>query len=438
MKKTEINKILAEKQIDFNKFEEYLKSELDIEIDKRINWTMVTESQIDNFIEKFQKQSSDQSPKIRSNSGDSDQSTKTVVSGDSSIKSETHKISPDTPNKVTLLKQQTISFELLPGKDLETGEHLADEFRCVLNFGKERPPTIVPKSQGRHVSSYALFIETIQSRLEGMDIEEAINMVEEIVLEYVDENAKCIKQFQEYLENRKLALKLSGVISKEDRKEIYQIEETKIPDEIKALKDNLELSLQHCDQSPSAKKQIEEALEHLSLIVELRNQKDEILPSIEMRNKVKRADLWKYQQCLVDTIKAGMVVLNRMEGVAFTGIERKTAVELGSEGRAASDAMASLRGIDPNQVNTANIASQMMKLFDYPLKDIKAEAEKEQKSDQDIVEEFYQVLRRHEKFCYDSFSGFRNLGENDITQIRRRFLKDILDQENRATAYKFS
>jgi hypothetical protein len=299
-----------------------------------------------------------------------------------------------------------------------------------LILAKKDLQLIVAKSQGRHVSSYALFIETIQFRLEDMDIEEAINMVEEIVLEYVDENAECIKQFQEYVKNRKLALKLSGVISKEDRKEIYQIEETKIPDRIKELERNLKLSLQHCEQNPDAKKHIEEALKDLSSIIELRDQKDEIISSLEMRNKVKRADLWKYQQCLVDTIKAGMVVLNRMEGVAFTGIEKKTAAELGSEGRAASDAMASLRKIDPNQVDIEDIVSQMMKLFDYPFKDIKAKAEEDKKSDQDVVEEFYQALRRHEKLCYDSFSGFRDLDKTNINQIRRRFLKDILDQEN--------
>ena len=125
-----------------------------------------------------------------------------------------------------------------------------------------------------------------------------------------------------------------------------------------------------------------------------------------------------------------MVVLNRMEGVAFTGIKKKTAAELGSEGRAASDAMASLREIDPNQIDAADIVSQMMKLFDYPFKDIKAKAEEDKKSDQDVVEEFYQALRRHEKLCYDSFSGFRGLDENDIKQIRQQFLEDILDQEN--------
>jgi hypothetical protein len=430
MKKADVTKILEENHIDPSKFEEYLRDELGLDAEKRITWSKITENDLRNLVASFQSQSTQQ-PKGHSQSVGSSHSEgdESVKSSESSAKSETHKISPDTPNKVTLLKQQTISFELLPEKDPNTGEHLIDGFRCVLNFGKERPPTIVPKSQGRHVSSYALFIETIQSRLEGKDIEEAIDMVEEIILEYIDESAKCVEQFKEYTQNRKLALKLTGIISKEDRKEIYQIEETKIPDEIAALKNNLETGLRHLDQNPHVKQHIEEALKRLLSIVELRNQKDEILPPLEMRNKVKRADLWKYQQCLVDTIKAGMVVLNRMDGVAFTGIEKKTPVELGSEGQGASVAMASLRKIDPGHASTENIVSQMIKLFDYPLEDIKTKARGDQKSDQDVVGEFYQVLRRHEKFCYDSFSGFRNLGETDRSQIRIRFLTEILKQE---------
>jgi hypothetical protein len=138
MKKTDIIKSLEEKQIDFDEFEAYLKSELGLEANSNVKWIRIEQDEINNLIEKFQEQLVGQSPRIRSSS---DKSSETVASSNATVESETHKISPDTPNKVTLLKQQTISFELLPGKDSETGERLADEFRCVLNFGKERPPT---------------------------------------------------------------------------------------------------------------------------------------------------------------------------------------------------------------------------------------------------------------------------------------------------------
>ncbi len=70
----------------------------------------------------------------------------------------------------------------------------------------------------------------------------------------------------------------------------------------------------------------------------------------------------------------------------------------------------------------------MAMLLNYPVDDIKDKAEKDDKTNDEIIEEFYQTLRIHEKLCYDSFASLKELSQDRKTEVRRKFLRHILNQ----------
>ncbi len=115
--------------------------------------------------------------KSRSPSGESEESK-------NSGGSESHIFGMATPGKRKVLGQ-TMGFELRSPHRLATGTagEEADVLKCVLTFGKERAPTIMSKGQGRHVSSHALLEEVLLSRLQGQDVEDAMDVVQQTVLD---------------------------------------------------------------------------------------------------------------------------------------------------------------------------------------------------------------------------------------------------------------
>ncbi len=327
-------------------------------------------------------------------------------SGGSSIHSTQFHMGFSTPLKSKFLGQ-TIDFDLREGTQ-------ENEVRCVLVFGKDRAPTIVKRAQGRHVSSSALFIEAIKSRTDGLDIEEAIDEVVKLVLEYGQDGSQGIVQFNQFVEQRKKKLKSEGILTQKDREAVYNYEKEQTK-HLQALINSVSQMSQ-----PGL-------LQDLQEIKKLLEAKQEILSPLESRNKIKKCDLWAHQGYLIDVIKAGVVVLNMMENSAFEGLTQKTRGELASEGGVTGAIVKKYRGGNIGAtIDTSKIAQDMAKLFDYPTDDIIKKSRDKKKDNSAIIEDFYQVVRRHEKLFYDSFKCIRDLPEEDILGIREEFFSQIL------------
>jgi hypothetical protein len=311
-----------------------------------------------------------------------------------------------TPLKSKFLGQ-TIDFDLREGTQ-------DNEVRCVLVFGKDRAPTIVKGAQGRHVSSSALFIEAVKSRTDGLDVEEAIDEVVNLVFEYGKETSEGMIQFKKFVEQRKDKLILEKALSKQDREKLYKLE----TEEIKKLSALIDLARE------ASQTQLLQGLEAIKESIEERHR---ILSPIENRNKIKKCDLWAYQGCLIDVIKAAVVTLNMMENSAFEGLTQKTRQELAREGGVTTGVVGRYRsGNIGATINANKIAQDMAKLFDYPVSDIIEKSRHEKKDDSAIIEDFYQATRRHEKLFYDSFKCIRDLPEKNILAIRQAFFSQIL------------
>ncbi len=328
-------------------------------------------------------------------------------SGGSSGHSAQFNMGFSTPLKSKFLGQ-TIDFDLREGTQ-------ENEVRCVLVFGKDRAPTIVKGAQGRHVSSSALFIEAIKSRTDGLDIEEAIDEVVSLVSEYGEESSEGMIQFKKFVEQRKDKLISEKVLSKQDREKLYKLE----TEEIKKLSASIDLA---------RKASQTQLLQELEAIKESIEERHRILSPIENRNKIKKCDLWAYQGCLIDVIKAAIVTLNMMENSAFEGLTQKTRQELAREGGVTTGVVGRYRsGNIGVTIDTSKIAQDMAKLFDYPVNDIIEKSRAEKKDKSVIIEDFYQAARRHEKLFYDSFKCIRDLEENDIIKAREDFFTEILN-----------
>ena len=223
-------------------------------------------------------------PKLRSSSHDSDGSKK---SGDS----ESHIIGMATPGKRKFLGQ-TMGFELRTPKTLqfqgaegETEE--LEVLKCVLTFGKERAPTIVPKGQGRHVSSHALLEEVLLSKLNGQDVEDAMDVVQQTVTEYVDERSPGMRQFKQFIQQVKGDLKLKGIVSKEERKAIYDADKT-IPQKAGETVLLLEGILGTLSEEDASREALNAALESAKATQQLAHQKSELVSQWKLETKPRK------------------------------------------------------------------------------------------------------------------------------------------------------
>jgi len=334
--------------------------------------------------------------------------------GEKSAKSDEYYMGFPTPRKSKFLNQ-TISFEMREG----TSEH---ETRCVLVFGSDRAPTGAKKGQGRHVSSSALLIEVIKTATNGLDVEDAVEAVVNLVREYGDEHSIGMQQFEQFVTQRQNLLQDKGILTKAQRKDKYD-------KEIKAPKD-LEESIAELETIQSTT-----GTDLSKTINDLRSQKlnieeqHRILSPLDNRNKIKKADLWAHQECLVDVVKGALVTLNMMENAVFDGLVQKTRAELAREGGITTGVMGKYRGLGPDDdLDPTKVAQDMNKLFDYPTNDIVTRAKQEEKTDAKIVEDFYQSARRHEKYFFDSFRVLNDLSEEDRNIIRTQFLKETLNE----------
>lgn len=366
--------------------------------------------------------------KPRSSSHDSHNSKESGKSGGS----QSHIIGMATPGKRKFLGQ-TMGFELRTPKKLQfegaEGENEELEvLKCVLTFGKERAPTIVPKGQGRHVSSHALLEEVLLSRLHGQDVEDAMDIVQNTVKEYVDQSSPGMQQFNQFVDKVKLDLKSKGIVSKNERKSIYDADRI-IPKKASETVLRLEEILSSLPAGDSSIEALNAALESARTTEQIANQRSELISPMESRNKTKKADLWAHQQAIINVTKAAMITLNHMEGIAFTGLSPRTSQQLGAEGANTANIMRKFRNgeIGDEEQPYSKVPELMLGLLDYPKEDIITRSRNVGKIPTKIVEDFYHHLRRHEKLCYDSFESLSAIDSEERTKIRKALLEQVLD-----------
>ena len=212
--------------------------------------------------------------------------------GEKSAKSDEYYMGFPTPRKSKFLNQ-TISFEMREG----TSEH---ETRCVLVFGSDRAPTGAKKGQGRHVSSSALLIEIIKTATNGLDVEDAVEAVVDLVREYGDERSIGMQQFEQFVTQRQGLLQEKGILTKAQRKDKYD-KEIKVPKDLE--KSIAELETIQSTTGTDLSKTINDLKSQKSSIEE----QHQISSPLATRNKIKKADLWAHQECLVDVVKGALV-----------------------------------------------------------------------------------------------------------------------------------
>ena len=277
-----------------------------------------------------------------------------------------------------------------------------------VEFGTQRPGGV----QDRHISAYMLMLEVFKSRLTGMEVENAIEAIPEIVKEYI-EDSPGMRQFLDYARQQQDLLAMQGVLTKEERKQVYEIECATLG-YLQTYAHSLEERLKDENSKPIRNSDLVEFLEkslkdHQDILTQ-EKEKWEIISPMDARNKYKEADLWKYQECFANTLKAAVVTMNKMEMVSFAGQE--TASDRGTQGQAIKEAAARLRDRDVWDVEIMNrrkVAEDIVTLFDYPRQEIDSD-----KSSPEIVTKLF---NRHVKLVYDSFEGFRNLDESNLKDI---------------------
>lgn len=283
-----------------------------------------------------------------------------------------------------------------------------------VEFGTQRPGGV----QDRHISAYMLMLEVFKSRLTGMEVENAIEAIPEIVKEYI-EDSPGMRQFLDYARQQQDLLAMQGVLTKEERKQVYEIECATLG-YLQTYAHSLEERLKDENSKPIRNSDLVEFLEkslkdHQDILTQ-EKEKWEIISPMDARNKYKEADLWKYQECFANTLKAAVVTMNKMEMVSFAGQE--TASDRGTQGQAIKEAAARLRdrsSWEGEFVDLEQNTTDIITLFDYPKPEI--DILPKDRIDRTALHVVNKLFNRHMKLIYDSFDGLRRLDTETLTKV---------------------
>lgn len=235
-----------------------------------------------------------------------------------------------------------------------------------VEFGTQRPGGV----QDRHISAYMLMLEVFKSRLTGMEVEDAIERIPQIVGEYIKEDSSGMKQFLDYAKQQQDLLALQGVLTREERVRVYEIE-NHVLGSLKARTANLEETIKSEEAKgvPSAEliSFLKQTLESDKTLIAAEEERQTIISPMDARNKYKEADLWKYQECFASTLKAAVVTMNKMEMVSFRGEE--TASDRGNQGHAIKEAAGRLRSWEFSEDLEQNVRD-VVTFLDYPKSEI--------------------------------------------------------------------
>lgn len=255
-----------------------------------------------------------------------------------------------------------------------------------------------------------------------MEVEDAIEKIPEIVKEYIVEDSLGMKQFLDYSKQQQDLLALQGVLTKEERVRVYEIE-NRVLDSLRTRASHLEEVVKSEESKEGANAEfisfLRQSLESDKSLIAAEEERQTIISPMDARNKYKEADLWKYQECFASTLKAAVVTMNKMEMVSFKGAE--TASDRGTQGHAIKEAAARLRDRDNWEgrlFDLKQITTDIATLFDYPKSDI--DLLPKDKIDLAAPRVVNDLFNRHIKLTYDSFEGFRNLSENDIKAVMQQ------------------
>ena len=287
-----------------------------------------------------------------------------------------------------------------------------------VEFGTQRPGG----SQDRHISAYVLILEIFKSRLNGLEVESAIDIIPEIVNEYILDDSPGMKQFLSYAKQQQDLLAMQGVLTKEERSRVYEIECERLKylqTYTRSLEERLEIEKAKSTDNTSLIRSLEWDLKEHQDIIAKELEKDTIISAMDARNKYKEADLWKYQECLVNTLKAAVVTMNKMEITSFKG--KESAYDMGNQGQAIKESISRLRSEDSwerKPLDSKQNSTDITKLLDYPRDEI--EALPKDDIDMTTPEVVSKIFNRHIKYIYDSFEGFRNLSQNDSKALMQQ------------------
>jgi hypothetical protein len=228
-----------------------------------------------------------------------------------------------------------------------------------------------------------------------------------------------MRQFLDYARQQQDLLAMQGVLTKEERKQVYEIECATLG-YLQTYAHSLEERLKDENSKPIRNSDLVEFLEkslkdHQDILTQ-EKEKWEIISPMDARNKYKEADLWKYQECFANTLKAAVVTMNKMEMVSFAGQE--TASDRGTQGQAIKEAAARLRdrsSWEGEFVDLEQNTTDIITLFDYPKPEI--DILPKDRIDRTALHVVNKLFNRHMKLIYDSFDGLRRLDTETLTKV---------------------
>lgn len=387
------------------------------EIQKQTLWQIATQDDIEELTEKYLPQKDSAQEKEEVESGVVGLS----ISSEHDEKIGKEDILEDRPSESKSDHSDKIALNLLSSRIGKLSQTLGfgvnrqnGKVEFEVEFGVQRPGGV----QDRHISAYMMMLEVFKSRLTGMEVEDAIEVIPEIVGEYLVEDSPGMKQFLDYSRQQKDLLALQGVLSKDDRKQVYDIEcatLSYLQNYTHFLEERLKSENEKVTKNSGLVEFLEEDLKNHTDLLAQEEEKREIVSPMDSRNKYKEADLWKYQECFSSTLKAAVVTMNKMEMVSFKGEE--TAVDRGKQGVDIKNAAARLRdkgNWEEAFIDIRQNINDIITFFDYPKSEVK-------KLSEDMVdpEQVSRLFNRHMKLTYDSFDGLRDMDQSKISNIMR-------------------
>lgn len=333
-----------------------------------------------------------------------------------------------------------ISFSYIPSTN-ET------EAKCIVKFDRTRPQT-TEKAQNNHKLSYAMLVDVMVGRLDGREVEDAIDLMQELVSEYVAQG-DALNKYKDLVKLKKS--ELGNVLSKDDRKRIYRIDKDEAPSNAQEALRNSQETRRLIEDSTAIDQETKNAIiasldlsqqanERLLMGIEERNS---IATPLEIRNEVKKSAAISHKEALRDVLKGGITVLSKIEALTFVEIDRGYSKEqkrtnMSSQGGIIADRLSALRGEKNKDYEIEEVATLIVETFDYPADDIvknalKAGKESDLHEDEvisHIKEEFFKNVALLEKASYDAYEMVRDFSDTQRERFKALILDNILNRSS--------
>jgi hypothetical protein len=330
-----------------------------------------------------------------------------------SPKSESHVVSfPSSRGVNPDISQSVVKFD-------------ENTLKCTVRIGKSRPPTALPKVQGRHVSAYSLMLLVIKNRLEGLDVKEALKEAKSLIKEYIEDDENLKNFFKEF---DKLEEK-SGIKQKhyEDRLAVYKSELATAKFLAKTTKEALKGADSKILALFDEMKEAHDARKHIG--------------AMDVRNMIKRAQE-AYSPFISDLLAITIIIFNRTTDAAknFPQPSKLKKSDDSSDYEEETTGEAAARSnlekgkeqyLQANGTLSGNrIARDIAALFDYK-HDLVSEEKSYKKDAEAMRASLTRAMCRHLKMAYDAFPFVKEQFDIDANRavILECFAGQILEKE---------